>query len=115
MSKRLALAVLVGIIVTWLFTSGASAATYYIAPTGGSDSSGSGTLTQPFATFAYAIGQTQPGGDALYRRAAHPIGWVYGFAVPLSRSSYARRRQEYASRPMKSMPSRARTEGSGTD
>ena len=64
MKKRSGLAVIVGI---WLFSSGASAATYYIAPTGGSDTIGSGTLLQPFATFSYAINQAQQG-DTIYAR-----------------------------------------------
>ena len=112
MSKRLGLAVLVGILGAGLFTSGASAATYYIAPTGGSDTSGSGKLTQPFATFTYAIGQTQPG-DTLFHRVAVPVGWARGFAVPLSRSPYARRRQKYDSRPTISMPKKGKNGGFG--
>ena len=80
MKKRSGLAVLVGILGVWLFSSGASAASYYIAPTGGSDTSGSGTL-QPFATFTYAIAQTQPG-DTLYVR-----GGTYNLNSTISISS----------------------------
>ncbi len=61
-----------------LFSLEAQAATYYIAPSGGSDTSGGGTIGQPFATFAYAFGRMQPG-DMLYVR-----GGTYNLSSTIS-------------------------------
>jgi autotransporter-associated beta strand protein len=79
--KRLAWTTAIVILAIELFTLAAQAATYYIAPSGGTDVSGGGTIGQPFATFAYAIGKMQPG-DALYVR-----GGTYSLASTISISS----------------------------
>ncbi len=79
--KRFAWTAAVVIFGIGLFSLEAQAATYYIAPSGGSDTSGSGTIGQPFATFAYALGQMQPG-DMLYVR-----GGTYNLASAISISS----------------------------
>ncbi len=49
-----------------LASASARAATYYIAPTGGSDS-GNGAIGTPFATIAHGIAVSQPG-DTIYLR-----------------------------------------------
>ena len=67
MKKLSGLVILVGIVVSAIFSMRASAAEYFIAPSGGSDTRGSGTISQPFATYSYAIGQL-PQGDTLYVR-----------------------------------------------
>ena len=82
MMKRFGLALVVVFIgSTWFFPSGAQAATYYIAPSGGSDTISSGTLEQPFATFSYAIGHLDQG-DTLYVR-----GGTYNLSSTISISS----------------------------
>ncbi len=72
MMKRFCLALMVGILGAGLFSSGTWAATYYIAPTGGSDTSGGGTIDHPFATFSFAIAQAQRGRDLCAGRRLQP-------------------------------------------
>ena len=67
MKKLSGLVILVGIIGLAIISMRASGASYFIAPSGGSDTNGSGTISQPFATYSYAIGQLQQG-DTLYAR-----------------------------------------------
>jgi autotransporter-associated beta strand protein len=81
MKKRTLLMAMVLIVGAGLFSSGALAAEYYIAPTGGSDTASSGTLANPFATFSYAIGRLTPG-DTLYVR-----GGTYDLSSKISISS----------------------------